>query len=186
MPHPLDAQESAQKLSVLRTVSLGMMAVIVVVSVGFALVVFYALDGVPLAGNRFTVGGVSVLAVAGVAATPVVLLAAFLAGRAKRAALVRRMNLDHPEVVGPEADAERLLNAFAGGQFTESAVAFGSALFLAILFHVISSPLLLACIAAIVLFLAARFPFARRVQGWFDAELTALQARRRASGTPPR
>ena len=115
MPHPLDAQESAQKLSVLRTVSLGMLAVIVVVSVGFALVVFYALDGVPLAGNRFTVEGVSVLAVAGVAATPVVLLAAFFAGRAKRAALVERMNLDHPEVVGPEADAERLLNAFAGG-----------------------------------------------------------------------
>ena len=186
MPHPLDAPEYAQKLTLMRTVSLGMMAVIAVVSVGFALVVFYALDGVPLAGNRLTVGNVSVLALAGVAGTPFVPLAAYLAGRAKRAALVGRMALDHPEVVGPDADAERLVNAYAGGQFTESAAAFSYSLFLAIVFHVISSPLLLGCIAVMVLFLAARFPFTGRVKGWFDAQLTALQAGRRASGTPPR
>ena len=185
MPHPLDAPEFVQKLTLLRTVRLGMMAVLVVASAGFAMVVFYALDGVPLAGNRFTVRGVSVLALAGVAVTPFVPLAAYLAGRSKRAALIERMNLDHPEVVGPEVDTERLLNAYAGGQFTESAVAFSAGLTLAIVFHVISSPLLLGCIGVIVLYLAARFPFAGRVKGWFDAELTALQARR-ASGTRPR
>ncbi len=185
MPHPLDAPEFAQKLALLRTVRLGMMAVLVVASVGFAFVVFFALDGVPLAGNRFTVRGVSVLALAGVAVTPFLPLAAYLAGRSKRAALVERMKLDHPEVVGPDVDAERLLNAYAGGQFTESAVAFSAGLALAIVFHVLSSPLLLGCIGVLVLFLGFRFPFEGRVKGWFDAETTALLARR-ASGTPPR
>jgi len=183
--HPLDAPEFVQKLALLRTVRLGMMAVLVVASVGFSFVVFFALDGVPLAGNRYTIDGVSVLALAGVVVTPFVPLAAYLAGRSKRAALVERMGLDHPEVVGPEADTERLLNAYAGGQFTEAAVAFSAALLMAIVFHVISSPLLLGCIGVLVLYLAARFPFAGRVKAWFDAELTALRARR-ASGTRPR
>ena len=185
MPHPLDAPEFVQKLAVLRTVRRGMVAVLVVAATGFAMVVFFALGGVPLAGQRYNVHGVSVIALAGVAATPFVRLTAYLAGRSKRAELLARMDLDHPEVVGPDVDAERLLNAYAGGQFTEAAVAFSCALFLAIVFHVISSPLLLGCIGVIVIYLLARDPFEGRVKGWFDAETTALQARR-ASGTPPR
>ena len=185
MSHPLDAPEFVQKLAVMRTVRRGMVAVLVVAATGFAMVVFFALGGVPLAGNRYTVHGVSVLALAGVAATPFVLVAAYLAGRSKRAELLARLDTDHPELVGPDVDAERLLNAYAGGQFAEAAVAFSCALFLAIVFHVISSPLLLGCIGVIVLYLVARYPFEGRVKAWFDAQTTALRARR-ASGTPPR
>jgi hypothetical protein len=185
--HPLDVQEFAQKLSIIRTVSLGMIVVLTVVSFGFALVVFYALDGVPLAGNRFTVEGIAVPALVALAVTPLMPILAFVYGRKRRAAALAKMLTDHPEVVGEEADTERLLNAFAGGQFAESAMLFGTGLTWAILFHVISSPIVLGCIGFLVVVLAVRFPFSFRVKSWFDAELANYRNQRAtSSGTPPR
>ncbi len=184
MNHPLDEPELADKVRLARTVRLIVLAVLVVISVGFSGVVFLTLDGVPLAGNRYTVGGLSVLTVAALVVTPFVPPIAFIAGRRKRAELVERTARAHPEVAGPESDAEGLVTAYVAGAFQESAVAVGFAFGLAILFHVISSPWLLGCIAVIWLFLALRLPSLPRARRWYNLEFSGLQGRREGQTRP--
>jgi hypothetical protein len=182
--HPLDEPELADKVRLARTVRLAILALLVVISVGFSGVVFLTLDGVPLAGNQYTIGGLSVLTVAALVVTPFVPVVAAVAGRRKRAELVERTARTHPEVAGPEADAEGLVTAYVAGAFQESAVAVGFAFGLALLFHVISSPWLLGCIAVLWLVLAARLPSLPRARRWYDAEIIALRGRREGQTRP--
>ncbi|MGL6076083.1 MAG: hypothetical protein ACRC8S_18145 [Fimbriiglobus sp.] len=170
MAHPLDEREFVLKMQLVRTLTVGMIVVLTVVSVGFAMVVFYALEGVPLLGNRFTYEGVSIPALVIASITPFVPLLAWWHGRRKRAIALSKLQSTHPEMVSPNHDAGTLLNAFFAGQYGESAVLFGVSLTWAILFHLISSPIVLGSIGFLILFLILRMPFTWRVKGWFDRE----------------
>ena len=167
-PHPFDVTEFAQKLSVIRTVCLGMMVILAGIAFGFSLVVYFALDGIALAGNMLSVGGVSILAIGAGVLTPFVPLVAWKVGQSKRAAGVRKLVDAHPEVIGSEAETEGLLDAYAGGKFTEYAIATGVGFVWAIVFHVISSPLMLAWIAVLIGFLAVRFPTVSNAKSWYN------------------
>ena len=172
--HPLDGLEFAQKLSVIRAACRGMMVILAGIAFGFSLVVYFALDGIALAGNMVSVGGVSILAIGAGVLTPFVLLVAWKLGQSKRDAAVRKLAAVHPEVVGSEAESEGLLDAYAGGKFTEYAITTGVGFVWAVVFHVISSPLMLLWIAVLIGFLAWRFPTVSNAKSWYDMAVQQL------------
>jgi hypothetical protein len=184
MAHPLDEREFVQKMQLVRTLTVGMVIVLTVMSVGFAMVVFYALEGVPLLGNRFTYEGVSIPALGIACITPFVPLLAWWHGRRKRALALTKLQATHPEMVSPNHDAGALLNAYFAGQYGESAVLFGFSLSWAILFHLISSPIVLGSIGFLIVVLFLRMPFTGRVKAWFDREWPKYVSRHGSQSKP--
>jgi len=181
LQHPLDAQEPSQKLILARTISLGMILVLAGATVGFGMVVFYALDGVPLMGNFVTVLGEPLLAVVAAGVTPFALIGAVLFGLAKRRQAFDAIVLAHPETVTEEADAVRLVSAFTAGRFTEFACLWGFGLMCAILFHLITAPLLAGLVVAVLLTMVLRFPYSLLAKSWYDAGMNELKQRRAAA-----
>ena len=182
-PHPLDAQEPRQRLILARTISLGMILVLAGATVGFGMVVFYALEGIPLMGNFIVVLGEPLLAVVAAVLAPFVLVGAVLFGSAKRRQAFEAIVTAHPETVTPDADAERLVAAFTAGRFVEYAVLWGYGLACAILFHLITAPLLAGLVVVALLAMVVRFPYSIMAKSWYDAGMKELQ-RRRAAALP--
>lgn len=179
--HPLDAYVPNQKLVLSRTVSLGMILVLAGATVGFGMVVFYALDGIPLMGNFVTVLGEPLLAVVATGLTPFVVIAAVLVGLAKRGQAFEAVVNAHPETITPEADAERMVAAFTAGRFVEYAVLWGWGLLCAILFHLITAPLLAGLVAVALVAMVVRFPYGIFAKSWYDAGMKSLHDRRAAA-----
>jgi len=171
---PPDAPEFAGRQALFRAMCAGMVVFLLIVSAGFWLIVTYALDGVPLAGNRLLIEGVPVVTIVATMVTVIVPFIAWRVGRAKGDAAVRRMLRDHPEVVGPDADAERLMNAVAGRVFGTHAVLVGVGFAWAILLHLTSSPGLLGCIGVVVAVMVAWHPTAGRVRRWYGVAAADL------------
>ena len=162
----LDSPEFARRVGVLRTLGLGFALVLSVVTVGFGMVVWFALDGVPLAGNLYKLAGVPVPTLAAtvvVLATPFVAVAA---GQARGRAGVRAVAAAHPELAGSADEADHLVDAFAGVVYAESAVAFGAGFACAVLFHITTDPVILAGVGMLVAFLVIRRPTLNRARDW--------------------
>jgi hypothetical protein len=173
-----DPPNFPRRLAALRNLVLAFALILAGVTVGFWMVVRFALDGVPLAGNRYKLGGVPIptlIAVAVVLATPVV---AILAGRARGRSGVRQVAAAHPELAGSSDEVDRLLDAFAGVVFAESAVVFGAGFASAILFHITTDLVILAGVGLLVSFLLVRRPSAERARAWIAAAVRELRTRR--------
>jgi hypothetical protein len=175
--HPLDGPRLVRRLAALRGLCSVLMLALVVISAGFGLVVWYVLDGLPLAGRLVTIGGLSVITVATGVLTPLVPVVALWAGRRRGEAGLRELAAEPS--AGDEADAERLVDVFAGQTFTEYAVAGGVGFAWAVLFHVTSDPLMLLWVGGLVVFMAVRLPTTARARRWFDAAADRLARERR-------
>jgi hypothetical protein len=172
--HPLDAPRHVRRLANLRLLCAGLMLLLVVVSVGVGMVVWYVLEGLPLAGRRVTVGGVSLPTVVTGVLTLAVPFVALRVGRSRGEAGLRALAAE-----GDPDDAEQLLEVFGGRTFAEYAVAGGVGFAWAVLFHLTSDPLMLAWIGALVGFMALRYPTTARARAWFDAAADRLARERR-------
>jgi hypothetical protein len=159
-PDPLADPVLARRLAAIRTLCLAVVVGLVGIAAGVSLIVGYALDGQPLAGNAVTVQGLPLPTL--VAAT----LAVVAVGVARRLGRHRPVPLPHPELAGsPEAHDARL-NGFAAAAFAEFAVAAGTGFACCALMHVTADYRLLAVVGGLVLYLAARFPTAARARRW--------------------
>lgn len=179
MFHPMDAPEHAGRRALFRTVTLGMAALLVVVTVGFGLVVTFALDNVPLAGNWRTVGGVPALTAAAGLLTPLVVALAVVHGRVRMAQVVRRARTDHPEVAGPDADGDRIMTAVGARLFGTLIVLLAGGFVCAVLYHLTSSPGLLGCVGVFAGAMLVFYPSGGRVMGWYNTAAVALARDRR-------
>jgi hypothetical protein len=173
--HPLDAPRHVRRLAALRFLCAGLMLALVVISVGVGMVVWYVLEGLPLAGRRVTVGGVSLPTVVTGVLTLAVPVVALWVGRSRGEAGLRALAAE-----GPDDDAEKLLDVFAGVTFAEYAVAGGVGFAWAVLFHLTSDPLMLLWIGALLAFMALRYPTSGRARAWFDGAADRLARDRRA------
>jgi hypothetical protein len=158
--HPLDEPRLARRIGTLGTLCLGMMIGLVVITAGIWMVIWFALDGQPLTGHLFVVGGLPLITLITGVLTLFVPPIALWAGWAKSAAGLRELP--------PDADAEQLLDVFAGVVFTEYAVAGGVAFAWALVFHATSDPLMLLWIAALLAFMTTRYPTIARTRVWFN------------------
>jgi hypothetical protein len=158
--HPLDRPDLAGRFAGLRLISAGMILGMVMVATLIAMVVHFALDGQPLAGNGVRIGGLSVLSWGAlfVAATaPVVALV--VSARATAAGLAKL----------PTADVDGIVGVLATATFIEFAVTEAAGVLCALLYHVTADPLMLGCVAALAGFLVLRFPSPTRTKSWYDA-----------------
>jgi hypothetical protein len=171
----------ARRLASVQTLYLALIAGLAGIAVGVSLVVGYALDWQPLAGNAVTVGGVSAATVVAAVITLVVLPVAVLVGRAKRAADLRAAAAAHPEVAGTDDETDLLLTAFAGATFAEAMVAVGAGFAWSVLFHVTSDWRLLLLVGALLTFLAVRYPTTRRAERWLAAARAEVGRLRRVA-----
>ncbi len=179
MSHPTDAPEHAGLRALFRTTTLGMAALLAVITVGFGLVVTFALDNVPLAGNWATLGGFPALTAAAGLLTPLVVAAAVVHGRVRMAQAVRRARSDHPEVAGPDTDGDRIMTAVGARLFGTLIVLLAAGFVCAVLYHLTSSAGLLGCVAVFAGAMLVFYPSGRRVRGWYDAAAAALARDRR-------
>jgi hypothetical protein len=170
----LDSPEFAHRIGALRALGLAFALILAGITTGISMVVWFALDGVPLAGNLYKVGGVPVpTIVAGVIVllTPV---AAVLVGRAQGRAGMRQIAVSHPELAGSADEAERLADAFSAVVHAESAMTLLVGFGCAVLFHVTTDPVLLVGVGFLVLILVVRRPSLERARTWMATAADAV------------
>ncbi len=158
--HPLDRPDLAGRFAGLRLISAGMIVGMVMIAVLIAMVVHFALDGQPLAGNGVRIAGLSVLswgAMFVAMAAPFVAL--FASAKATNDGLAKL----------PTANVDGIVGVFATATFIEFAVTEAAGILCALLYHVTADPLMLGCVAALAGFLVVRFPSASRTKSWYDA-----------------
>ena len=173
--HPLDAPRHVRRLANLRLLCLGLMLMLAVLSAGIGMVVWFVLEGLPLAGRRVTVGGVSLPTVVTGVLTLAVPVVALWVGRSRGEAWLSALAAE-----GPDDDTEKLLDVFAGVTFAEYAVAGGVGFAWATLFHLTSDPLMLLWVGGLIAFMALRYPTTGRARAWFDAAADRLARERRS------
>lgn len=182
MPVPtayLESPAFAHRIGALRALGLGFALVLTGVTLGFGMVIWFALDGVPLAGNLYRVAGIPVptlVATVVVLATP---FAAVAIGRARGRKGVAHVAAAHPELAGSIDEAEHLVDAFAGVVYAESAVAFGAGFACAVLFHITTDPVILAEVGLLAGFLLARRPTLRQAREWILQAARVVELQRR-------
>ena len=181
--HPLDDIEFAQKRSGIRILCAGMIVALLGISIGVWLVVNFALEGRPLAGNLLLVGGISITTIIAVAVALVTPFAAISISEARTEAGLRNIAAGHPELIGSRIDVERLLTLFHSVVFLQFALAFGAAFASAVLLHITSDPILLGCIGLQVGFMILRFPTTTRTKRWYDRIAVRLAESRDAGRT---
>lgn len=180
-PDPSAApQFAARRVGSLQTLCQGVIVGVVGITVGFWIVVATIFGGVPIAGNLFRLGGVSVVVWAAALVSIAALVAAMMVGRSRGRVGLARVAAAHPELAGSAEEADRVFDVFAAVVFAEYAVAGGTALALAVTFHLTSLFPLLGFVAVLVLFLLMRYPTA----GWAKVWLTAAQGRLDAMRPP--
>lgn len=186
-PHPLDVSPLRDRLVLLRTLCGGLMLAMAMVTALIVMVVWFALDGQPIAGNAVRVGGVSAVTLAAVAVAVVVPPVGLLFARRQWEAEVAALSgspspagggagggvafsEDNPSPPPPpptgeggqDADAARL-TAASTRVFLEFAPALSAGAACALSYHLTADAALLAAVAGLELFLLARFPTRRRV-----------------------
>lgn len=177
-PDPFEDPAFARRVASLQTLCLGVIVGLVGITVGFWMVVWFALDGIPLAGNLFQIAGVSVVIWVAGLLTASAMIAAPAVGRSRGRAGLARVAAAHPELAGSDDEAERVFDVFAAVVFAEYAVAGGTAFFLAVTFHVTSLFPVVGCVAALLGFLGARYPTGGRAERWFAKAAAELAVRR--------
>lgn len=155
-----------RRLKAIQSLCVGMVLVLAVIATGFTMVVWLALDGLALAGQLYTIGGISIITIITGAITPFVpWFAWWQAGRLVQQKLPR-IAKGHPELVDAATDTERLSELFAIKTYTEYAIPTGVAFVWAITYHIVSDTLILVWIAGLLIFLLFHYPSVGKFTTW--------------------
>jgi hypothetical protein len=169
MPDPLADPVARRRLAAVQTLYLALGVGLAGIAFGVGLVVGYALDWQPLAGNLVTVGGVSAVTLAAAVVTALTPPLALWVGRRRAAAERRAVAAVHPEVVGTPEFTDRALAGFAAATFAEAIVTVGVGFAWSVLTHVTSDWLMFPLVAVLLVWLAVRYPTAGRLRPWLTA-----------------
>lgn len=166
---PLADPVLRRRLGGIQTLYLALCVGLAGIAFGVGLVVGYALDWQPLAGNLVTAGGVSAVTLAAAGVTLLTPFAALAVGRWKAAGERRAIAASHPELAGTAELADRRLTGFAAATFAEAIVAVGVGFAWSVLVHITSDWLLFPLVGLLLTWLAARYPTASRARRWLTA-----------------
>ena len=175
---PSVAPDFPRRVGSLQTLCQGVIVAVVGITFGFWVVVATVFGGVPIAGNLFQIGGVSVVVWAAGLLTLAAPIVAIAVGWWRGRAGLARVAAAHPELAGSADEAGRVFDVFAAVVFAEYSVAAGTALALAVAFHLTSLFAILGCVAVLVLFLGVRYPTAERAKTWLGEARARLEATR--------
>lgn len=164
----LDDPVLRRRLGATQTLCLGFILGLAGIALGISLVVGYALEWQPLAGNAVLVSGISITTVIALVVTLLSPLLAMQLGQRRTEAEVRAIASAHPETIGTSEEADRYFTGFAGATFVEYAVAIVVGLALSILFHINSDPRMLGLVGCLLLFMIVRYPYTSRARRWLD------------------
>ena len=165
-PDPLADPVLRRRLGGVQTLYLALGAGLTGIALGVGMVVGYALDWQPLAGNLVTVGGVSAVTLAAAVVTLLTPVAALAVGRSKAAAERRAIAQSHPELAGTAELRDRKLAGFAAVTFAEAIVTVAVGFAWSVLTHVTSDWLMFPLVGVLLVWLAARYPTASRARAW--------------------
>lgn len=172
--HPLDRPGASDRLAALRVLCGGLASGLVAVMAIAFLIVQFALDGQPIAGNAVQVAGLSVvtwLALALAVTAPAVGL--LISASVTNTGLARIAS--QPNADGPDGDRAGLLDVFATAKFAEFGVAESAGISCALLYHLTADAALIGAVVALVGFLALRFPTNAHVRRWYDRAADRLE-----------
>lgn len=143
-----------RRLRFLQTLCRGLIIGVIGINVVVGMIVWYALDGVPLAGHRFTVGGVSMMTVVAAVLTFLIPAVSLWVAKTKsRTALT-----EHPGQV---------IEAFALKTGIEFLPIAGTGFVWAIFYHITAERMIWVLVACLLAYLFARFPTTKRANAWF-------------------
>lgn len=171
---PLARPDLAGRFAAVRVVCAGMILLMLLIAGLIALVVQFALDGEPLAGNGVRLGGRPAITWVALAVAAAGTIAGFWFATSNAAAGVAKLAEEKPS----DADADALAGAFAAKTFVEFAAAEAAGVGCAVLYHVTADPLMLVAVGGLAGLLAARFPTAGRTRAWFAAAAADLARHR--------
>lgn len=163
---PLADPVARRRLGGLQTLYLGLCVGLAGLAFGVGLVVGYALDWQPLAGNLVTVGGVSLPTVVAAGLTLLTPPAALLLGRRTAASERRAIARAHPELAGTAELADRKLAGFAAVVFAEAVVPVVVGFAWSVLVHVTADWRLFPLVGVLLVWLGVRYPTAGRARAW--------------------
>lgn len=163
---PLADPVLVRRLRSIQTLYLALWVGLAGIAFGVGMVVGYALDWQPLAGNLVTVGGVSLATAAAAAVTLLTPPAALAVGRWKTAAERRAIAGIHPEVAGTAELADRKLAGFAAATFAEAVVPVGVGFAWSVLTHVTADWLMFPLVGLLLAWLAVRYPTVAKARAW--------------------
>lgn len=176
-PHPTDRPEASDGLTVLRVLCGGLIGGMIAVTAIVVLVVQFALDGQPIAGNAVQIRGLSAVTLAAVGlAVAAPILGLLISGVQTRAGLKKLAAEPTPSDL--QSDRGRLLDVFAAATFTEFAIVEGAGIVCALLYHLTADTGLLAAVAALAVYMVFRFPTAARIRRWYDTAESRLSEMR--------
>ena len=142
-----------RRLRFLQTLCRGLIVGVVGINVVVGTIVWYALDGIPLAGHRFAVGGVSVATIVAALLALVVPAVSLRVAKSKvRTALA--------------ANPGQIVEAFAMKTSVEYLPVVGLGFAFAGLYHFTADPTMLVLVAGLLAYLIARFPTTKRANAW--------------------
>jgi hypothetical protein len=165
---PLADPAIRRRLGGIQTLYLGLCVGLAGIAFGVGLVVGYALDWQPLAGNLVTVGGYSAATVGAAVVTLLTPFAALAVGRWKAAGERRAIAASHPELAGTAELADRRLAGFAAVTFAEAIVPVGVGFAWSVLTHITADRLMFPLVGLLLAWLAARYPTAARARAWLS------------------
>ncbi len=163
---PLADPVVRRRLGGIQTLYLALCVGLAGLAFGVGMVVGYALDWQPLAGNLFTVGGVSLPTVIAAVVTLLTPAVAVAVGRRTAAAERRTIARSHPELAGTVELADRKLAGFAAVTFAEAVVPVVVGFAWSVLVHVTADWRLFPLVGLLLVWLAIRYPTTARAQRW--------------------
>ena len=167
-----------RQLVAIQSLCLGMVGVMTFIATGFTAVVWLALDGQALAGQLYTIAGVSIITWMTGLLTPFVPLGTWWLSRSQTDTKLAEIAKSHPELLNYSTDVQRVTELFAYKTYIEYAIPTGFAFAWAIVYHIVSDSLILLWIGALLLLLLARYPSSAKYQEWMERALLDVQKRR--------
>jgi hypothetical protein len=163
---PLADPVLRRRLGSIQTLYLGLCGVLAGLAFGIGMVVGYALDWQPLAGNRVTVGGVALPTVVAAGVTLLTPLVALLLGKRAADAERRAIARTHPELAGTAELADRKLAGFAAVVFAEAIVPAVVGFAWSVLVHITADWRMFPLVGLLLVWLLACYPTAARARAW--------------------
>ena len=167
---PLADPVLVRRLRSVQTLYLALCAGLAGIAFGVGLVVGYALDWQPLAGNLVTVGGVSAATAFAAVVTLLTPVTAVAVGRWKAAGERRAIAAAHPELAGTAELADRKLAGFAAVTFAEAIVTVAVGFAWSVLTHVTADWLMFPLVGLLLAWLAVRYPTMGRARRWLSTD----------------
>jgi len=163
---PLADPVVRRRLGGIQTLYLALCVGLAGLAFGIGMVVGYALDWQPLAGNLVTVGGVALPTVVAAGVTVLTPLVALLIGRRSAAAERQAISRSHPELVGTVELTDRKLAGFASVTFAEAILPIVVGFAWSVLVHVTADWRMFPLVGLLLLWLAARYPTTAKARQW--------------------